>query len=208
MAFVTYANLKSAVQDWINKTSISAAADDFITLAEAYLNDQLRTQKQLVLATGTVSANPLDLSTEFTRFKRFRSLSINVGGGDVVLNYVSQDLRMARFSDKSSGIPEFYTLIGDSLYLDPAPNDDYSYTAMYYQSLEPLVNDNGNWLYTSHPNIYLNASLAEAAIYAKDNEAAQGYMALRDRYLASLKSADLRDRAGGTSRMLSEAVAV
>jgi hypothetical protein len=207
MALSTYADLKTAVQAWINKTSISASADDFITLAEAYLNTELRTQQQMVLATGTVSANPIDLSTELTRFARMRSLSISVGGGDRILNYISQDLRMARYSDGASGVPEFYTLIGDNLYLDPAPADTYSYTAMYYQRLAPL-SGTINWLYSRYPNIYLYASLSEAAIFAKDQNAAQGYIALRDRYIGALKAADLRDRAGGSSRMISEATAV
>ena len=122
MSFTTYADLKTAVQDWINKTSISASADDFVTLAEAYLNTELRTQRMMVLATGTISDNPTDLSTEFTRFTRLRTLSISSGGADVILNYLSPDLVEGRYADTSSGVPEFYTLIGDNLYLDPAPN--------------------------------------------------------------------------------------
>jgi hypothetical protein len=209
MALDTFANLKTAVQNWINKSSISASADDFITLAEAYLNQELRTRDMQVLATGTVSANPIDLSTELTRWLRIRSLSVNVGGGDVVLNYLSHAGRMARYSDNSSGIPEFYTTIGNNLYLDPAPDSEYSYTLMYYQRLEPLSNSNtSNWLLANHPNIYLNAALSEAAIFAKDQEAAMGYIALRDRYVGMMKSADLRDKSGGTSRMISEVRAV
>ena len=209
MALDTFANLKAAVQDWINKSSISASANDFITLAEAYLNQELRTRKMEVLATGTVSANPIDLSSELTRWVRIRSLSISVGGGDIVLNYVSQDLRMARYSATTSGIPEFYTIIGDNLYMDPAPNDTYSYTLLYKQKLEPLSDSNtSNWLLASDPNIYLYAALTEAAIYAKDQNAAQGYIALRDRYVGLMKSQDIRDRSGGTSRMISETRAV
>ena len=209
MALDTFANLKTAVQDWINKSSISAAADDFITLAEAYLNQELRTRDMQVLKTGTVSANPIDLSTELDRWLRIRSLSINVGGAEAVLNYISQDLRMARYSATTSGIPEFYTTIGNNLYMDPAPNDTYSYTLLYYQKLEALSDSNtSNWLLANNPNIYLNAALAEAAIYAKDQEAAMGYIALRDRYVGLLKSQDIRDRSGGTSRMISEVRAV
>ena len=208
MSLSTYAELKASVQDWINKSSISGAADDFITLAEAYLNSELRTSNQLAIATGTVSANPLDLSTELTRHTRIRSVSVSVGGEDVILNYISQDLRMGRYADLTTGIPQYYTLIGNDLYLDPAPNDEYTYTIMYYQSLDPLVTADTNWLLASHPHIYLNAALSEAAVYAKDQNAAQGYIALRDRYIGLLKSADLRDRAGGSSRMISEATAV
>ena len=208
MSITTYAALKSSVQDWINKTSISAAADDFVTLAEAYLNTELRTSQQLVLATGTLSTNPTDLSTELTRFARMRSISISIGGEDGVLNYISQDLRMAQYADKSTGVPVYYTLIGDNLYVDPTMDQAYAYTMMYYQYLAPLATADTNWLLEKYPNIYLYASLVEAAIYAKDQEAAMGYIALRDRYIGMLRKQDIRDRAGGTSRMISEVRAV
>jgi hypothetical protein len=209
MSITTFTELKTAVQSWINKSSISAQADDFVTLAENHLNLELRVQRMMVLKTGTVSDNPLDLATELTRFARVRSMSINVGGAEVPLSYISQDLRMGRLNDISSGIPEYYTLIGDNLYLDPAPNDTYAYTLLYYQKLEPLSGTvASNWLLADQPNIYLYAALTEAAIFAKDQNAAQGYIALRDRYIGALKSADLRDRAGGSSRMISETVAV
>ena len=208
MSVTSYTELKTEVQNWINKSSISGSADDFVTFAEAYLGTQLRTSKQMVLATGTVTDNPIDLSSELTRFKRIRSVSISVGGTDVVLSYISRDLMAARYSDDSNGVPAYYTLIGDSMYLDPAPNDTYTWTIMYYQGLVPLASANTNWLLADYPNIYLYASLAEAAVFAKDEKAATAYMALRDRYLGLLKSADLRDRAGGSSRMISEAAVV
>jgi hypothetical protein len=209
MSLNTYTNLKAAVEDWINKTSISASADDFITLAEAYFNQELRTRQMEVLATGTITTNPIDLLTELTRWASIKSVSINVGGGDVVLSQIPQDLRMARFSLAPLGIPEYYTVIGDAMYFDPSPDGDYDYTILYKQRIEPLsITNDSNWLLASHPNLYLYAALSEAAIFAKDNEAAQAYVALRDRYLSAVRRADLRDRSGGSSRMISELRAV
>lgn len=207
MAITTYAQLKTEVQNWINKTSISASADDFVTLAEAFLNNELRTNQMLALGTGTVSSNPTDLSSELTRYLRVKGLSINSGSRDIPLNYIPYDVYQAAYSATSSGTPEFYTLIGDNLYLDPAPSTSYTYSILYYQRLLPLASG-VNWLLTNHPHIYLYASLAEAAIYAKDDQAAQGYVALRDRYMAALRRSDIRDRFTGTSRRISEMGAV
>ena len=210
MSVTSYTELKTEVQNWINKSSISGSADDFVTFAEAYLNTQLRTTKQMVLASGTLSSstNELNLAFHFSKLQRIRSMSINVGGSDLVLSYLSQDLMAARYSDTSSGVPAYYTIIGTTLYLDPAPDSAYAFTLMYYAKLDALASATTNWLLEDYPNIYLYAALAEAAVFAKDEKAATAYMALRDRYLDLLKSADLRDRAGGSSRMISEAVVV
>jgi len=202
----TYANLKTEIADWLNKSNLTTRIDSFIDLAEAQINRDLRTQDMEAIASASVSSNPVDLTASpFTRYRKMRSVSIVVGGGDVVLNYLSPDLYKARYSATASGVPEYYTIIGSSLYLDPAPDQAYTYTAYYYQSLNPLSGTNtSNWVLANHPDLYLYGSLSAARMFLKKQDV-EGYEMAYRMALAAVKREDIRDRQGGTSRMITEA---
>lgn len=205
----TYAELKTEVADFLNKSNLTSTIPTFIALAEAQIGRKLRTRDMEALATGTVSSNPIDLSSDLTRFSKLKAVKITVGGGDQILNYISPDLYFARYSDTATGVPEYYTLIGSSLYFDPAPDKSYDYAIVYYQGLQALSDSNTtNWLLTSHPDLYLTASLYQASIYLKKSEEAAGFKSLMELAINDIQSADVKDRQGGTARMISEVRAV
>lgn len=206
MSLDTYANLKTEIADWLNKSNLTTRIDSFIDLAEAQINRDLRTQDMEAVATSTASSNPIDLTASpFTRYKKMRALKIVSGGADYPLNYISPDMFNARYSAEASGFPEYYTIIGTSLYLDPAPNSTYTYTAYYYQGLNPLSGSNtSNWVLANHPDLYLFGSLAAARMFLKKQDV-EGYEAAYMRALMSAKREDIRDRQGGTARRITEA---
>lgn len=211
MAGITsYAGLKTEIQNFINKSGLSADVDTFIDLAEAELAKSVRAQNMIVTASGTVSSNPIPISSSpFSWFQELRSLSIVVGGEDRVLNFISPDLFRGRYADVATGIPEFYTFMDVSLYLDPAPNDTFTYNAVYIQLPKPLSSSNTtNWMLSSHPELYLYTSLFHAAVFIRDAERIQLYGRLKDDYIKSHQLRHIKQRAGGSSRMISEVHAV
>jgi hypothetical protein len=209
----TYSELKSEIANWghRNSTAFIAAIPTFIRFAESEFNRRLRVRAMETVATGTLSSNPLSLADggDFTRYLKMKSFSVNAGGIDRVLNYVSPDLTAASFATLATGIPEYYTLIGNSLYADPAPDGSYTFTAYYYQGLQSLSDTvTTNWLLTRSPDLYESASLFYAAVFNRNAEAAQGFKMMKDEAIALIKQEDVRDRSGGTSRMRSEVRAV
>ena len=56
MAISTYAELKSAVATWINRSDLTIQIPDFISLTEANMNRTLRTRRQITTASITVDA--------------------------------------------------------------------------------------------------------------------------------------------------------
>ena len=57
MALDTYANLQTAVADWLNKASLTAQIPDFITLAEARLRRDLKDWLRTTLLATNVTAD-------------------------------------------------------------------------------------------------------------------------------------------------------
>lgn len=209
MSLDSYANLKTELADWANKGNITTQIDTFIDLAEADINRFLRTQDMEAVATSTVSSNPIDLSASpFTRFQKMKALMIVSASVDRPLNYISPDLYNSQYSATSSGIPEFYTIVGSNLYLDPAPSTSYSYTATYYSGINPLSGSNTtNWVLINHPDLYLYGALKHARIYLRKQDI-EGYEAAFNQALALVKREDIRNRGGGTARRISEMGAV
>ncbi len=64
MALSTYSELKTSVADWLNRSDLTSAVPDFISLAEAQVERRLRTRQMIVRATATIdseySAVPAD----------------------------------------------------------------------------------------------------------------------------------------------------
>lgn len=206
----TYAELQSELASWLNKSNLTSVIPTFIAFAESEFNRRLRLRDMLVSASVTVSSNPTDLSSELTRFRAMKACSINYSGVDRVLNYISPDIFLGRYADTSSGIPEYYSLVGDNFYTDPAPDGSYTATMIYYQGIVNLDADTNttNWLLTKHPDLYLSCAQKYGAIYLKDAEAVNGFTAMTEHLLGEVRKEDIRSRTGGTSRMISETRAV
>ena len=50
MALTTYTELKASLADWLNRTDLTAAIPDFITLAESQMERQLRLRQMMSLS--------------------------------------------------------------------------------------------------------------------------------------------------------------
>ena len=56
MALSTYAELKTSVADWLNRSDLTAAIADFVTLAESQIERVLRNRNMLTRGTGNITA--------------------------------------------------------------------------------------------------------------------------------------------------------
>ena len=48
MALSTYAELKASVADWLNRSDLTSAITDFVSLAESQMERDLRTRQMIV----------------------------------------------------------------------------------------------------------------------------------------------------------------
>ena len=57
MALTTYTELKTSIADWLNRTDLTAAIPDFITLAESKFRTELRFYASFSALSGSVASN-------------------------------------------------------------------------------------------------------------------------------------------------------
>lgn len=185
MSITTYAELQTAVANWLHRDDLVSLIPDFITLAEAKLNRALRIRAMENIATGTVSST-VALPTGFVEM---RSITVSTGGNTYPIPYVTPEKITSE-----SGAPLAYSIVGDNIYFMDSTSG-YTYTLTYYKKFDAL-SSGVNWLITNAPDAYLYGTLLEAAPYLKDDPRIGVWQSLFSTSVQSLMAADKDDRYG------------
>lgn len=192
MALTTFSQLKTSIANYLNRSDLTSVIPDFITLAESKLNRNLRLRKMQTTTSLTTTSGTatLDLPTDFLEVVQ---LFVD-GNPNVVLDYVNPtEIELNNLND-ASGNPQQYTIIGDTIKLNPIPDSDYTVKLTYFQKLPALSDSNiTNFLLTNYPQIYLYGSLVEAQPYIMNDERLVTWLTL---YNESVNVANQDDEKG------------
>ena len=166
MALATYANLTSAIQNWLHRSDLSTYADDFVTLGESRLNNDLRIRDMETTMSTVISSGVAAVPTNYVEAKHFYISSTTPY---YWLERKSAEWIYSNYPDRSAtGIPSFWARDGSNFIFGKYPDGGYTVTLVYYNRLIALSSA-VNAVYTSYPGLYLFASLAETAPFLKDD---------------------------------------
>lgn len=194
MALANYADLKNAVVGWLHRDDLAPSVGDFIALAEARINRDVRMRQQLTTQTlATVaSVQSVALPADWLQFHRLR-----LSSPDRPLTYLPGGELESMFLAAAAGSPRHYTIEGATLLLGPTPDSAYSIEAVYYARVPTLSDAQPtNWVLTDWPSLYLYAALAEAAPFVGEDSRRALWEAM---YAADLGAAQAADRAARAS---------
>jgi hypothetical protein len=197
MAISTYAELQTAIANWLDRTDLTDRIPEFIALAEARFNRVIRAPDMLTRNDSfTIDSQYEDLPSGFLEASRFVLATSPVAQ----LEYKTpQDLSDMRRGRTSSGKPAYYTVTGGSFEFLPSPDQAYTASLLYYARLS-AVSSSWNWLATSHPDIYLFGALCEAEPYIRDDQRVVLWEARLAKALAELNVQNERKRVPGAAR--------
>ena len=193
MALANYTDLQASVASWMNRSDLTALIPDFIVIAEARIQDDLRT-RQMVTAvnlSSVVATQNIALPADWLEFK---SLTYN---GDP-LEYMPLE-RIKEMADQvtSSG-PLGYSLDAGNLLLAPTPATVFTIAATYYAKVPAIATATTNWLLTKYPNIYLYGSLVSASQYTLDMQKADYWGGLYTQAIAVASGSNDRAMSSGS----------
>ena len=204
MAISTKAELHTAVANWLNRSDLTARIPEFISLAEASFNRNLRTRDMLVRSTASTSSQYVSLPSDFLEMLNIELTSTSPPKRLVYITSDRSDDYRER-DNNTTGTPSYWTIEGVSIQLFPTPSESVTLQLSYYQDIPPLsgLADSGsNWILSAHPDIYLYSTLMQASPYIMDSQAGQQWDALLARSMQELQMADEKSRyAGGTLNM-------
>ncbi len=189
MAISTYSELQAAVADWLHRNDLTSVIPDFVTLAEERFNRRLRTRYQET----ALSATAIDASYEIaipTNTLAVKHLWRSAGG----LNYPLQAKTLEHVVNRQVGNEATsYAWQDDSWLFDGTG----TVSGVLYRTIPPLASNSTNWLLTSHPSLYLFATLAEAANYIRDPEAEAQWRARAEGQIQELNRTAQNDSFSG-----------
>jgi hypothetical protein len=196
MAITTYSELKTAVADWLNRSDLTSAIPNFITLAEAEMNRQIRHRKMVTRATATLDTPYFAVPSDWKETIRFQLNTNPV----TPLVFVTPEQLLEDSQKYSAGNqPLFYTTIGQQFEVLPQPDGSYEAELLYYAKI-PSLSDGAptNWLLTESPDIYLYATLIQSAPYLKEDERTAIWTSLYAKLVEDMRVADERARIGSS----------
>lgn len=189
MSISTYAELQTAVANWLNRSDLTDYVPDFIRIAEDQLSLDLHTREmeaQTTLVTvGDVAT--VALPTDMHEIRRFR---VDVSYSQP-LKFLTPDQLSADYASDAVGQPIVYTVIGANAQLAPVPDGVYSLELTYKQQLPALSDSNtANWLLTKWPSLYLYAALVAAEPFLKNDDRLMLWQGLYQKQLDRINGSD------------------
>jgi hypothetical protein len=196
MAITTYAELQTAIGNWLDHSLFTARIPEFITLFEACANRRLRVRQQETSTNLTPSGGSVALPSDYLSWRRVTW----TGSTRVELEYVHPSYLQAAYPTSPAGVPHFFTVEGSTLKIRPiddTPREfDYCQKIPALASVVPADGTQTNWLLTAHPDLYLFGSLVEAEMFGVNDERAPIWKARRDEILDELDKLNHKTRGG------------
>ena len=202
MALGTFTELKDAIADWLDRSDLTARIPDFIALAEARINRELRIRPMEVRSTmyATVDQQYFNLPGGYIQM---RNIQLNTNP-TTPLEYITPEMLDRLYGSTTTGKPRAYTLIGDEIQLAPIPDSAYQLEMAFYEKFTPLGDGSAgtvtsNWLTANAPDILLYGALMEAEPFIKNDERIPVWLNGYSNAIDKIQKQDQRDRHSGSA---------
>ena len=166
---MTYAELKSNIANFLNRSDLTDVIDTFIDSTESEFNRRLRVKGMIKRATATLDSQYISVPTDW-----LEAINIQIDSGDFspLFQQSIESLDVYRKSnDNVTGQPIYFALVDDSIEFAPTPDGSYTVQLTYYSKIDALSDSNtSNFLSTGYPDAYLYGSLKHASIYLMEDE--------------------------------------
>ena len=194
MALTTYALLNTTIANYLNRTDLTSYLGDFITLTESRMNRELRVREMVNTDTTTTTvagtqsyslpSGFLEASAVIYQSNPYRTLRF-MANGDFYRQYnVTQ----------TSGLPTFFTIVGENILLGVAPDSAQTLQIDFYKTITALSESNTtNTILTNYPELYLYGALAESSPFLMQDERLDTWARL---YKEALANANLSSEKG------------
>jgi len=198
MAIGTFAELKTAAANWLDRSDLTDRIPEFITLAEARFNRVLRIRDMETVSTAistTAGTREYDLPTGFVQMREFHLTTDPL----TPLSYITPEMMSRIWAGSSQGKPEVFTVIADKVRLGPNPDAVYTTSMLYYKKITALsASATTNDMLTNSPDIYLYGTLLEATPFIMQDERVPLWLAAFEKAVNDIQNQDNKDRHSGS----------
>lgn len=193
MALDTYASLQASIASWLNREDLAAQIPDFIALAEAKFDRELRVNAMVGREVTTASSDYVELPSDW--LQTISAAITSPANTYSALRYIGPEEYNDLRNDGLTGTSRMYTIINNNMLLLPAPEASVTIEIIYYKKIPALSSSVAtNWLLQRSQDLYLYASLIQAEAYLQNDERITLWAGAVERIIADMKMESERDR--------------
>lgn len=194
MNIVDFDSLKAAVADYLNRTDLTMRIPDFIGFAEVWMMRKLRLRLLEATATlvSTAGVRTISLPTDY---REPLNLWYDNGVDREPLRFVPPALTDVW---TQQGRPYLWTIDGANVAFERPCDQAYNFPFRYRQKIALSDDTPTNALLTQYPDIYLAATMVEAAPYLKDPDALQMWLDKRGHLEHDIREEEERQKSLAT----------
>ena len=200
MPLSNYTELTASIADTLNRDDLTAVIPDFIKLAEAHLNRDLRHWQMEDRVIATANQQYLTLPNNFISPIRITMTASPTHTLELISPFDISKMRMQ--NSDNVGRPEFYAVVDGSFELYPTPDADYVVELVYYENIPDISANTTNWLLTNYPDAYLYGSLLHSSPYLQEDQRVAVWNALYLNAVSAINLEGERARTSGSGRRI------
>ena len=189
MAISTYAELQTAVANWLDRSDLTSRIPEFITLAEGRIARKLRIREMETESDVTLVAGARTAALP-TGFREVRRVYLNTTPIRE-LEYMSPQDYWNRYASTNSGRPVVFTIEGSNFLFGPVPDTGYTAKVTHYKALDALATS-AHGVFTANPDVYLYGALLAAEPFLKNDKRVGLWKAMFDEALQELEAQNAR----------------
>ena len=192
MAITTYAELKTAIADFLNRDDLTAVIPTFISLAEAQIARDVRHWKQEKRVTTSADERYENLPNDWLEIKL-----VALTTGKMLQTISAAEMAQRREGSNAAGEPRYIRMTADQIEFYPTPSAATDISMLYYARIPALSDtDTTNWLLTDAPDVLLYGALVHSAPYLTDDQRATVWASL---YQSGVEKLNLEIQKGQTA---------
>jgi len=198
MAIGTYAELQTAVANWLDRDDLTDRIPEFITLAESRFNRLLRLRSMEAKYTANTVASQRNLALP-TSYIQMRNFQVNTSPL-TTLSYVTPEIYDRLWGGSTLGIPKFYTILANEVSFGPIPASVMEVEMLFYKKFTNLsTSATTNSLLTDSPDLYLYGAMMEAEPFIMNDERVALWATSLSKAIQELQEQDNKDRHSGSA---------
>ncbi len=198
MAIGTFAELKTAAANWLDRSDLTDRIPEFIALAEARFNRILRIRDMETVSTAistTAGTREYSLPTGFVQMKEFHLTTDPI----TPLAYITPEMMSRLQAGSTKAKPKVFTIIADNVRLGPNPDAVYTTSMLYYKTFTALSGSNTtSEMLTNNPDVYLYGTLLEAEPFIMNDARVQLWATAFRQAVEDIQNQDNKDRHSGS----------
>jgi hypothetical protein len=194
MSISTYAELQTAVTNWLKRADLGSIIPDLIMLGEKRIFREIRVRSMETSLNSTIASGVIAVPADYLDLK-----SAYIDGAPITLlqratvTSIYQQYPLRTSTNK----PRLIAREGSNFIFGPYPDSTYTVKGIYYA--EPTtISSSANALFTDNPDLYLFASLLEAEPYMKNDARVTLWQAKYDQIKAQINSYEKDEMASGS----------